>query len=54
MDSAAAAGGDGLRAYVDRLRAEDEPGYRARVLGGDRARVLRALADEAQLVETAG
>jgi len=54
MDYAAAAGGDGLRAYVDRLRAEDEPGYRARVLGGDRARVLRALADEAQLVETAG
>jgi glutaconate CoA-transferase subunit A len=51
MDYAAVAGGEGLAGYVERLRTEDEGRYRARVLGGDRARVLRALVDQAQVLE---
>jgi hypothetical protein len=50
MDYAAAAGGEGLAGYVERLRTEDEARYRARVLCGDRARVLRALVDQAQVL----
>jgi glutaconate CoA-transferase subunit A len=41
---AALAGGDAFAAYVDRLRGETEEQYRARVLDGDRDRVLAALA----------
>jgi glutaconate CoA-transferase subunit A len=41
---AALAGGDAFDAYVDRLRGETEEQYRARVLHGDRGRVLGALA----------
>jgi acyl CoA:acetate/3-ketoacid CoA transferase alpha subunit len=52
MDYAAAAGGEGLAGYVERLRTEDEARYRARVLCGDRARVLRALVDQAQVLAT--
>jgi acyl CoA:acetate/3-ketoacid CoA transferase alpha subunit len=52
MDYAAAAGGEGLAPYLQRLRGEDEAGYRARVLGGDRDLVLRALVDQARVLET--
>ncbi|HLF40655.1 MAG TPA: CoA-transferase [Acidimicrobiia bacterium] len=48
MEYAAAAGGEGYGEYVERLREESEAGYRERVLGGGRAKVLCELAERAE------
>jgi glutaconate CoA-transferase, subunit A len=48
LEYAAAAGGEGYGAYLERLLGENEAGYRERVLGGGRGDVLRALAEQAQ------
>jgi glutaconate CoA-transferase subunit A len=49
--NAALAGGDDWDAYVTRLREESEDEYRARVLGGDRDRVLAALAQAGPILQ---
>lgn len=49
--AAAAAGGDSFSKYVDRLRSESEEEYQRRVLGDGRAGVLRALVEEARVLE---
>lgn len=51
MEYAEAAGGDAYRAYVDRLRSESEAGYRERVLGDGRDKVLCTLAEQARPLE---
>ncbi len=53
MEYAEAAGAEGFGGYVARLREETEEGYRARVLGGGRDRVLRALVDQARVIDPA-
>ncbi len=50
-DYAAAAAGDGYDQYVDTLRNETEEQYRKRVLGDDRGPVLRALIDQATVLD---
>lgn len=50
MEYAETAAGDGLAAYLEVLRSETEAEYRARVLGGGRDRVLRAIVDQAQTI----
>jgi glutaconate CoA-transferase, subunit A len=44
------AGEEAFAAYLDRLRGESEDEYRARVLAGDRGRVLAALVDAAPVL----
>ena len=39
--------------YVDRLRDESEDGYRERVLGNGRDKVLHSLVEEARILEVA-
>jgi acyl CoA:acetate/3-ketoacid CoA transferase alpha subunit len=51
MEYAGAASGDGFGEYVERLRTETEGDYRERVLGNGRDKVLRALVDEARVLE---
>ena len=51
MEYAGAAGSDGIGAYVDRIRDETEDGYRVRVLGNGRDKVLRALVEQARTLE---
>lgn len=51
MEYAGAAAGDGIGAYVDRIRDENEEDYRARVLGDGRDKVLRALVEQARILE---
>lgn len=53
LEYATAAAGDGYAEYVDRIRSETEEQYRARELGDGRAEVLRALADQARVLDRA-
>ena len=48
---AEAANGEGFNQLVEQLCSESEAEYRSRVLGGDRDRVLRALAEQAVTLE---
>ncbi|MCZ7526689.1 MAG: CoA transferase subunit A [Acidimicrobiia bacterium] len=51
MEYAGAAASEGFGDYIERIRSESEEEYRARVFEGGRDRVLRALVEQARILE---